>query len=126
MATEYVLNAEKIAHLRIDNHVPLKQLAREAGVNLSSLGHAIRDGREVKMNLLLNLAEAMGEDPRDIVRKKEERFEITEVHVVDIPDSEVEEMDNPLEEIKDDAHWFIETYEREAWCEEVTRLGRQL
>lgn len=50
------------------------------------------------------------------------RFEITEVHVVDIPDSEVEEMDNPLEEIKDDAHWFIETYGRE----EVTRLGRQL
>lgn len=49
-----------------------------------------------------------------------------EVHVVDIPDSEVEEMDNPLEEIKDDAHWFIETYGREAWCEEVTRLGRQL
>lgn len=32
----------------------------------------------------------------------------------------------PLEEIKDDAHWFIEQYEREAWCEEVTRLGRQL
>lgn len=54
------------------------------------------------------------------------RFEITEVHVVDIPDSEVEEMDNPLEEIKDDVHWFIETCGREAWCEEVTRLGRQL
>lgn len=54
------------------------------------------------------------------------RFEITEVHVVDIPDSEVEEMDNQLEEIKDDARWFIETYEREALCEEVTRLGRQL
>lgn len=54
------------------------------------------------------------------------RFEITEVHVVDIPDSEVEEMDNPLEEIKDDAHWFIEQYARESWCEEVTRLGRQL
>ena len=35
-------------------------------------------------------------------------------------------MDNPLEEIKDDAHWFIETYGREAWCKEVTRLGRQL
>lgn len=47
------------------------------------------------------------------------RFEITEVHVVDIHDSEVEE-------IKDDAHWFIEQYEREAWCEEVTRLGRQM
>ena len=70
------------------------------------------------------------------------RFEITEVHVVDLHyysysyllvsaalksiNSEVEEMENPLEEIKDDAHWFIETYEREAWCEEVTRLGRQL
>lgn len=54
------------------------------------------------------------------------RFEITEVHVVDIPDSEVEEMENQLEEIKDDAHWFIETYGREAWCGEVTSLGRQL
>lgn len=54
------------------------------------------------------------------------RFEITEVHVVDIPDSEVEEMENQLEEIKDDAHWFIEQYERKVWCEEVTSLGRQL
>lgn len=54
------------------------------------------------------------------------RFEITEVHVVDIPDSEVEEMENPLEEIKDDAYWFIEEYGREVWCEEVTRLGRQM
>lgn len=54
-------------------YVPLKQLARAAGVNLSSLSHAISNGREVKMNLLLNLAEAMGEDPRDVVRKKVER-----------------------------------------------------
>lgn len=55
------------------------------------------------------------------------RFEITETHVVDIPDEELD-ADRPLEEIleeiKDDARWFIETYEREAWCEEVTRLGR--
>lgn len=70
MSSEYVLDADKITHWRIDNHVPLKQLARAVGVNLSSLGHAIRDGREVKMNLLLNLAEAMGEDPRDIVKPK--------------------------------------------------------
>lgn len=70
MSTEYVLDADKIAHWRIDNHVPLKQLARAAGVNLSSLSHAIRGGREVKMNLLLNLANAMGEDPRDVVRPK--------------------------------------------------------
>ena len=57
------------------------------------------------------------------------RFEIKETHVVDIPDEELD-ADRPLEEIleeiKDDARWFIETYEREAWCEEVTRLGRQL
>lgn len=57
------------------------------------------------------------------------RFEITETHVVDTPDEELD-ADRPLEEIleeiKDDARWFIETYEREAWCEEVTRLGRQL
>lgn len=70
MSTEYVLDADKIAHWRTDNHVPLKQLARAAGVNLSSLSHAIREGREVKMNFLLNLADAMGEDPRDIVKPK--------------------------------------------------------
>lgn len=70
MATEYVLDADRIAHWRVDNHVPLKQLARAAGVNLSSLSHAIRKGREVKMNFLLNLAEAMGEDPRDIVKPR--------------------------------------------------------
>lgn len=70
MATEYVLDAERIAHWRIDNHVPLKQLARAAGVNLSSLSHAISNGRNVSANMLLNLAAAMGEDPRDIVRPK--------------------------------------------------------
>ena len=69
--TEYVLDADRIAHWRIDNHVPLKQLARAAGVSLSGLSHAICEGREVKMDLLLNLAEAMGEDPRDIVRPRE-------------------------------------------------------
>ena len=40
-------------------------------MSLSGLSHAIRDGRTVKMDLLLNLAEAMGEDPRDIVRPRE-------------------------------------------------------
>lgn len=78
MATEYVLDADRIAHWRVDNHVPLKQLARAAGVNLSSLSHAIREGREVKMNFLLNLAEAMGEDPRNIVRPKDKANEKAE------------------------------------------------
>lgn len=54
------------------------------------------------------------------------RFEITEVYVVDIPDSEVDEMENPLEEIKDKSHWLIDMYARELRCEEVTILGRQL
>lgn len=54
------------------------------------------------------------------------RFEITECHIIDVPDGELEDTDDPLEEIKDDARWFIEQYERETWCEEVTRLGRQL
>ncbi|MDR4014204.1 MAG: helix-turn-helix transcriptional regulator [Collinsella sp.] len=70
MATEYVLDAEKIARWRADYHMPLKQLARAAGVDMSSLSHAISQGRNVKMNMLLNLAAAMGEDPRDIVRPK--------------------------------------------------------
>ena len=70
MTTEYVLDAEKIARWRADYHMPLKQLARAAGVDMSSLSHAINNGRNVKMNLLLNLAKAMGEDPRDIVRPK--------------------------------------------------------
>lgn len=73
MATEYVLDAEKIARWRDDYHMPLKQLARAAGVDMSSLSHAINQERNVSMNMLLNLADAMGEDPRDIVRKKEER-----------------------------------------------------
>lgn len=72
MSAEYVLDVEKIARWRADYHMPLKQLARAAGVDMSSLSHAISQGRNVSMNMLLNLADAMGEDPRDIVRKKEE------------------------------------------------------
>ena len=72
MSAEYVLDAEKIARWRADYHMPLKQLARAAGVDMSSLSHAISEGRNVSANMLLNLAAAMGEDPRDIVRKKVE------------------------------------------------------
>ncbi|MDB1907677.1 hypothetical protein [Collinsella aerofaciens] len=57
------------------------------------------------------------------------RFEITQTHVVDIPDEELD-ADRPLEEIleeiKDDAHWYVEMYACESWCEEVTSIGRQL
>ena len=70
MATEYVLDAEKIAHWRIDNHVPLKQLAREAGVNLSSVTD---DGSNIVIDFSGDRTAnvAMGEDPRDIVRPKD-------------------------------------------------------
>lgn len=63
------------------------------------------------------------------------RFEITEGHIIDVPDSELGDGERPLSEIpleeilgdiKENSHWFIEQYGREAWCEEVTRLGRQL
>lgn len=51
------------------------------------------------------------------------RFEIIEVHVVDIPDDECREMEDPIEEIKDDAPWFIRQYGCDGWCDEVRRLG---
>lgn len=140
MATEYVLDADKIAHWRIDNHVPLKQLARAAGVNLSSLSHAICGGREVKMNLLLNLANAMGEDPRGHREAQSTcksgdkmRFEIIERHIIDVPDSELTDGGRPLGEmtltdvldvIAENPHRFIEQYE--VYCEEVIRLGGKL
>lgn len=73
MTDGYLLNLRAFREVRDDKAQalkPLKQLARAAGINLSSLSHAIREGREVKMNFLLNLAEAMGEDPRDIVKPR--------------------------------------------------------
>lgn len=51
------------------------------------------------------------------------RFEITEVHVVDIPDDECREMEDPIEEIKDNAPWFISQYGSDGWCEDVSQLG---
>ena len=51
------------------------------------------------------------------------RFEITQTHVVDIPDEELD-ADRLLEEIEDNAHWYVEMYACESWCEEVNRLGR--
>lgn len=54
------------------------------------------------------------------------RFEITEVHVVDIPDDEYYAMEDPIEEIKYDAPWFISLYGCDGWCEEVSQLGRPL
>lgn len=61
------------------------------------------------------------------------RFEIIERHVIDVPDSELTDGGRPLGEmtltdvldaIAENPHRFIERYE--LYCEEVTRLGRQL
>lgn len=54
------------------------------------------------------------------------RFEITEVHVVDIPDDGYYAMEDPLGEITDNAPWFIRQYGCDGWCEEVSQLGRPL
>ena len=52
------------------------------------------------------------------------RFKITEVHEVDIPDDEYYAMEEPFEEIKDDADWYIMKYGRREWYEEVEQLDR--
>ena len=52
------------------------------------------------------------------------RFKITEVHEVDIPDDEYYAMEEPLEEISDNAPWYIRVYGRNGWCEEVEQLDR--
>ena len=52
------------------------------------------------------------------------RFKITEVHEVDIPDDEYYAMEEPSEEIKEDASWDIEKYGRREWYEEVKQLDR--
>lgn len=52
------------------------------------------------------------------------RFEIHEVHVVDVPDGEMEEtVAETVSEIRDNARWYTEMFGREAWCEEVVPLG---
>ena len=35
-------------------------------------------------------------------------------------------LEDPLEEIKDNASWFIRQYGCDGWCEEVSQLGRPL
>ena len=54
------------------------------------------------------------------------KFEITEVHVVDIPDEELREIGDPITEINDNAPCFIAQYGRDAWCDEVRQLDRIL
>ena len=61
------------------------------------------------------------------------RFEIIDRHIIDVPDSELTDGERPLGEITlaevlgviaENPYRFIEQYE--VYCEEVTRLGRQL
>lgn len=49
------------------------------------------------------------------------RYRITTVHIVDIPEDEIDDKENPVQEIMDNAHWYTEAFEREAWCEKVER-----
>ena len=135
MATEYVLDADKIAHWRIDNHVPLKQLARAAGGEPQQPEpcHQQRQGSEDEP-----AAQSGGGDGRRPARHREEeggemRFEIIERHIIDVPDSELTDGERPLgkmalvevlDVIAENPRRFIERYEM--YREEVIRLGGKL
>ena len=49
------------------------------------------------------------------------RFRIIEAHEVDIPDDEYYAMEEPFEEIKDNAPWYIKMYGRREGCKEVEK-----
>lgn len=140
MATEYVLDAEKIAHWRIDNHVPLKQLARAAGgePQQPEPRHPRRQGSEDEP--AAQSGECDGRRPaghreaQSTCKSGDKmRFEIIERHIIDVPDSELTDGGRPLgkmtlaevlDVIAENPRRFIEQYE--VYREEVIRLGGKL
>lgn len=65
----YVIDGKAIGHWLIDNDKTLNQLAEEAGISGSTLRHAINDGRNCGIYILLNLSLAMDVRPWDLVRE---------------------------------------------------------
>ena len=65
----YVIDGKAIGHWLIDNDMTLNQLAGEAGISGSTLRHAINDGRNCGIDVLLNLSRAMDVRPWDLVRE---------------------------------------------------------
>lgn len=65
----YVIDSKAIDHWLIDNDMTRSQLAEEAGISGSTLKHAINDGRNCGIDVLLNLSRAMDVRPWDLVRE---------------------------------------------------------
>ena len=65
----YVIDGKVIDHWLIDNDMTRSQLAAEAGISGSTLRHAINDGRNCGIDILLNLSLAMDVRPWDLVRE---------------------------------------------------------
>nr|DAT32580.1 MAG TPA: helix-turn-helix domain protein [Caudoviricetes sp.] len=65
----YVIDGKAIDHWLIDEGMTRKQLAEEAGISGSTLRHAINDGRNCGIDILLNLSLAMDVRPWDLVRE---------------------------------------------------------
>lgn len=65
----YVIDGKVIKHWLIDNDMTRSQLAAEAGISGSTLTHAINDGRNYGIDVLLNLSRAMDVRPWDLVRE---------------------------------------------------------
>ena len=68
-ARSYAIDGKAISHWLIDNDMTRKQLAEEAGISGSTLRHAINDGRNCGIDVLLNLSRAMDARPWDLVRE---------------------------------------------------------
>lgn len=65
----YVIDGKAINHWLIDEGMTRKQLAEEAGISGSTLAHAINDGRNCGIDILLNLSLTMDVRPWDLVRE---------------------------------------------------------
>ena len=67
----YAIDGKAINHWLIDNDMTRNQLAAEAGISGSTLRHAINDGRNCGIDILLNLSRVMDTRPWDLVREVE-------------------------------------------------------
>lgn len=65
----YVIDSKAIDHWLIDNDMTRSQLAEKAGISGSTLKHAINDGRNCGIDVLLNLSRVMDVRPWDLVRE---------------------------------------------------------
>lgn len=46
---------------------------------------------------------------------------IRTVHIVDVPDDEFDENDDPIDEIDDDPNYFIDAFQTDSYCSSVEK-----